>query len=85
MLVDLFYREGLEVPRSLKRVWDLLVIIAAALLIFDVAARRISIDPHAARAMAAGALKFDGLTGDVPAKSTTASRFSRSMVTLTVI
>ncbi len=42
-LVDLYAREELEVPISPRAVWDLMAIIAAALFLFDVAARRISI------------------------------------------
>jgi uncharacterized membrane protein len=43
-LVDLFDAEDLEIPRSAKQVWDLIVIIAASLFIFDVAARRLAIE-----------------------------------------
>ena len=45
-LADLFNAEQLEIPKSPREIWDLLVIIAAALFVFDVAARRISIDPR---------------------------------------
>jgi len=62
MLADLFNRDDLEVPRSLKRIWDLMAILAASLLLFDVAARRISFDPMRARAAAARAV---GRRGDV--------------------
>jgi hypothetical protein len=43
-LADLFNQEGLEVPVSPRQIWDLLAIIAASLFLFDVAARRVSID-----------------------------------------
>ena len=55
-LADIFNREGLEVPRSAKRIWDLLVILAACLLIFDVAARRLSFDQKAMKASLARAV-----------------------------
>jgi hypothetical protein len=45
-IADLFDAEQLEIPRSPREIWDLLVIIAAALFVFDVAARRLSIDPR---------------------------------------
>jgi uncharacterized membrane protein len=45
-MADLFNAEQLEIPKSPREIWDLLVIIAAALFVFDVAARRISIDPR---------------------------------------
>lgn len=43
-LADLFDRETLAEPRSPKPIWDLLAIIAAALMVIDVAARRIAVD-----------------------------------------
>ncbi|MCP3904052.1 MAG: VWA domain-containing protein [Planctomycetes bacterium] len=49
MLADIFNRDDLEVPRTMKRMWDLLAIICASLLVLDVAARRISFDPARAR------------------------------------
>ncbi|MCZ6834492.1 MAG: glutamine amidotransferase [Planctomycetota bacterium] len=45
MLVDLFNRDQLEVPKSPKYIWDLLLIIAASMFLLDVAARRLTIDP----------------------------------------
>ncbi len=48
--VDLFHRERLAIPKSAKAIWDLLVIIAASLLIIDVAARRLAIDGPAVAA-----------------------------------
>ena len=46
MLVNLFERGALEVPKSPKYIWDLLTIIAASLFLLDVAARRLTIDPR---------------------------------------
>jgi uncharacterized membrane protein len=43
-LVNLFNMGDLEVPKSPKHIWDLLTILAASLFIFDVAARRLSVD-----------------------------------------
>ncbi len=52
-LLNLFDRVDLEVPRSPRAVWDLLSIIAAAMFIIDVAARRIAVDRKALTALAA--------------------------------
>ena len=41
---DLFDRSGLTQPRSIRQIWDILAIIAAALLVLDVAARRLVLD-----------------------------------------
>jgi hypothetical protein len=41
---DLFDRSGLTQPRSIRQIWDILAIIAAALLVLDVASRRIVLD-----------------------------------------
>ena len=41
--VDLFLRDGLPVPQSLRQAWDLCVILAAALFVVDVAVRRLSV------------------------------------------
>lgn len=43
--MQLFDRTDLEVPKSPKEIWDILAMLAAALFVFDVAARRLSIDP----------------------------------------
>lgn len=51
LLVDMFNRDDLEIPKSPKRIWDLLTILAASLFLFDVAARRLTIDPARIRAM----------------------------------
>jgi hypothetical protein len=56
ILLDIFHREGLEVPLSPKPAWDLLAILAAALLLFDVAARRLAIDPARVAALAGRAV-----------------------------
>ena len=52
-LLDLFDRTDLEVPKSPRAVWDLLAIIAAALFVLDVAARRIAVDRKALAELAA--------------------------------
>lgn len=44
-VAQIFERRQLPVPKSPKSIWDLLAIIAAALFVFDVAARRLTIDP----------------------------------------
>lgn len=44
-VMQLFDRQGLEVPKSPKEIWDILAMIAAALFVFDVAARRLTVDP----------------------------------------
>lgn len=49
-VVDYFEQEALPMPRSAKRIWDLLAIIAAVLFLFDVAIRRIAIEPEAVAA-----------------------------------
>ena len=75
-LVDLFNREGLEVPKSHKSIWDLLVILAAALFVFDVAARRVSVDPRRVAAMAARAMgrRAEATTESVAAWKRTRAR-----------
>lgn len=55
-MADLFDRTGLEVPRSPRAMWDLLAIIAAALFVLDVAARRLSVSRRAVTGMAARAV-----------------------------
>lgn len=47
--IDAFAREGLPVPESARRVWDLLAILAAVLFLLDVAVRRIAVDWAGAR------------------------------------
>ena len=53
VVLDLFDRGDLEVPKSPRAVWDLLAILAAAIFVFDVAARRIAVDRKALSALAA--------------------------------
>jgi uncharacterized membrane protein len=55
-LLDLFHRGDLEVPKSPRPIWDLLAILAAALFVIDVAARRIAVDRKAMAALAARTL-----------------------------
>ncbi len=50
---NLFDREGLELPISPKPVWDLLAILAASLLIIDIAIRRLWIDRKSMQTMLA--------------------------------
>jgi uncharacterized membrane protein len=47
--VDAFLRDGLPVPESARRMWDLMAILAAVFFLLDVAARRIAIDWKGAR------------------------------------
>lgn len=54
--VDFFDRSGLSMPEAAKRIWNVLAILAAAFLIIDVAARRITLDREAARDLAAMAV-----------------------------
>lgn len=56
LALDAFRRDGLEVPASAKRIWDLMAILAAALFLIDVAVRRIAWEPGAARTLAEKAL-----------------------------
>ncbi len=60
-VVDLFDRKGLTRPESVRRIWDILAIIAAALLVIDVAVRRLVFDGAAARDIAQQA--FGGAKG----------------------
>ncbi len=46
---ELFEREGLEVPMSMTDMWTLIAVLAASLLLFDVASRRLAFDGVAAR------------------------------------
>lgn len=52
--VDAFLREGLPIPESARRMWDLMAILAAVLFLLDVAVRRIAIDWGGAREALAG-------------------------------
>ena len=62
-LLGLFDREGLAMPESERRIWDLLAMIAAALLVIDVAVRRLAFDREAAREMADRAVGGAAATG----------------------
>lgn len=77
--LDLFNDENLEVPKSPREVWDLLAIIAAALFLFDVAARRVSVDPKWLAAMAARAAgrRADASTDTVAAWKRTKTRVTQ--------
>ncbi len=67
-LINLFDAEQLEIPKSPREIWDLLAIIAAALFVFDVAARRVSIDPRWVAMLAGRAIgRRADATGDTVA------------------
>ena len=51
--VDLFDATGLELPKSPQPIWDLLAIIAASILVLDVAIRRLWIDKKTMQSMLA--------------------------------
>ena len=55
-VANLFDRAGLQQPESVRRIWEILAIIAASLLVVDVAVRRLSVDRDAAREVAQQAL-----------------------------
>ena len=46
---DAFLREGLPVPESVRRTWDLMAVLAAILFFLDVAVRRLAFDWRGAR------------------------------------
>ncbi len=52
--VDAFLRDGLPIPESARRMWDLMAILAAVLFLLDVAVRRIAVDWGGARDSIAG-------------------------------
>jgi hypothetical protein len=52
-ILNLFEREGLEIPVSPKPVWDILAMLAAAFLIIDIAIRRLWIDRKSVQTMLA--------------------------------
>ncbi len=52
-MLNLFEREGLEIPVSPKPVWDILAMLAAAFLIIDIAIRRLWIDRKSVQTMLA--------------------------------
>jgi hypothetical protein len=76
-LVNLFEAEGLEVPKSPREIWDVLAIIAAALFVLDVAARRISIDPRIVAVLAGRAV---GKRSDASTETVAAWKRTRSQV-----
>lgn len=76
-MMDLFNRDRLEVPKSPKEIWDLLAMIAAALFVFDVAARRLSIDPKLLGALAA---RLAGRRSDASTDTVAAWKRAKSQV-----
>ncbi|MDA0214095.1 MAG: hypothetical protein O2875_01880 [Planctomycetota bacterium] len=60
-VTDLFERKGLSQPESVRRIWGILAIIAAALLVIDVAVRRLVFDRKSAADIAQQA--FGGARG----------------------
>jgi len=62
--VNLFDRTGIKAPLATQRIWDLLAIIAAALFLFDVAARRLAFDSKEARDAASRAMGRVQTVGD---------------------
>ncbi|MDY7108228.1 MAG: VWA domain-containing protein [Planctomycetota bacterium] len=75
--VDLFYRGELEVARTPKPVWDFLAILAASLLLLDVAARRIALDARRVAGMAGRAV---GRRGEVSTDALAAWKRTRAQV-----
>jgi uncharacterized membrane protein len=59
-LAALFELGTLEMPRTHRRIWDLLAVIAASLFLIDVAARRLAIDPRWLSAVARRAVANRG-------------------------
>jgi uncharacterized membrane protein len=76
-MADLFNHQDLEIPLSPRQIWDLLAIIAAALFLFDVAARRISIDPQTVAAYFA---RITGRRGEASAETVAAWKRTRSQI-----
>lgn len=74
---DLFDREQLEMPRSEQPAWALLAIIAAAILILDVAVRRLAVDGEWMRSIASDATSRRSMPGGA-ATSLSAWRRSKS-------
>ena len=67
-VTNLFDHEGLSQPESVRRIWDILAIIAAALLVIDVAVRRLVFDGESARDLAQQALGgARGTSGEIVA------------------
>ena len=53
-IVDPFDRQGLEMPSSPTRIWDVIVVVCAGLFLMDVAVRRLSFERERRAAAAAG-------------------------------
>ncbi len=66
---NVFLAEGLSVPTSQRRIWDLLALAAAILLVVDVAVRRLVVEREEARSLATRVLGSTGTgsTGGVDA------------------
>ncbi len=77
-LINLFEAADLEIPRSPREIWDLLTIIAACLFLFDVASRRISVDPKWFAAMAGRAI---GRRGEASGDTVAAWKRAKSQAT----
>jgi uncharacterized membrane protein len=63
-VVNPFDRTGLDVPRTAKRVWDLMAILAAVFFIVDVAVRRLSVESGLAKRLAQRTLGHTEDVGD---------------------
>ncbi len=72
---QLFDRRGLAVPQAVRRIWDVLAIVAAALLVIDVAVRRLAFDRDAAKELAQGVV---GSAAATTGESVAAWRAARS-------
>ncbi|MBU3728281.1 MAG: hypothetical protein FGM37_03405 [Phycisphaerales bacterium] len=77
---QLFDRRGLAVPEAVRRIWDVLAIVAAALLVMDVAVRRLAFDRDAAKELAQGVV---GSTSAATGQSVAAWRAARSRAAVT--
>jgi hypothetical protein len=62
--IDLFDGDNLEVPQSPQPIWDLLAILAASILILDVAIRRLWIDKKSMQSMLAPVGKVSSVSVD---------------------
>ncbi|HIN84133.1 MAG TPA: VWA domain-containing protein, partial [Phycisphaerales bacterium] len=62
--IDLFDGDNLEVPQSPQPIWDLLAILAASILIIDVAIRRLWIDKKSMQSMLAPVGKVSSVSVD---------------------
>jgi uncharacterized membrane protein len=75
--IDLFYARNVTIPLAPKEIWDVLAIIAASLLVIDVAARRLAVDP---KRLAAAAGKAVGRRGEVTEQTVAAWKRARAQV-----